>query len=85
MGFYLPSVLAVVFVPFLLTLAAGYGENALYTAWAAAPVEWVPSYFLHPQIPHYQVMGWAVALVTALLLAFALLTVCFRGVRHESL
>lgn len=85
-GFYLPSVLAVVFVPFLLTLAAGYGETALYTAWAAAaPVEWVPSYFLHPQVPHYQVMGWAVALVTALLLAFVLLTVCFRGVRHESL
>lgn len=85
-GFYVPSVLAVVFVPFLLTLAAGYGETALYTAWAAAaPVEWVPPYFLHPQVPHYQVMGWAVALVTALLLAFALLTVCFRGVRHESL
>ena len=85
-GFYFRNVFAVLFTPFLLMTVASYVENILLNDRAdLMPVEWVPTYFLHPQVPHFQVMGWAVALVTVLLLSFSLLTIYFRGVRRETL
>ena len=67
-------------------LVGSYVEEVLFNNRSDfVPVEWMPTLFLHPQGVHFQIMGWAVALVTALLLAFSLLTIYFRGVRRETL
>lgn len=85
-GFYFRNIFAVLFTPFLLMLVGSYVEEVLFNNRADfVPVEWVPTLFLHPQGVHFQIMGWAVALVTALLLAFSLLTIYFRGARRETL
>lgn len=85
-GFYFRNIFAVLFTPFLLMLVGSYVEEVLFNNRADfVPVEWVPTLFLHPQGVHFQIMGWAAALVTVLLLAFSLLTIYFRGVRRETL
>lgn len=84
-GFYFRNIFAVLFSPFLFTVAANYVENVIQSRSDRTPVEFVPTQFLHPQGSTYQIMGWAVALVTALLLGFSILTIYFRGVRHETL
>jgi hypothetical protein len=86
MGFFFCNIFAVLFTPFLLMLIAGYLEGIFFNNRVDfVPVEWVPTLFLHPQGVHFKVMGWAVALVTVLLLAFSLLTIYFRGVRCETI
>ena len=85
-GFYFRNLFAVLFSPFLLTVAASYLQTVIRSkAPDRVPVEFIPTQFLHPQGGMYQIMGWAVLWVTALLLAFSLLTIYFRGVRHETL
>ena len=85
-GFYFRNIFAVLFTPFLLMLVASYVEDVFFSNRADfVPLEWVPTSFLHPQGVHFQIMGWAVALVTVLLLAFSCLTIYFRGVRRETL
>lgn len=85
-GFYFRNILAVLFSPLLFMVAANYIENVIQSRMSGrVPVEFVPTQFLHPQGNTYQIMGWAVVLVTALLLGFSILTIYFRGVRHETL
>lgn len=85
-GFYFRNIFAVLFTPFLLMLVASYVENVFFSNRADfVPLEWVPTLFLHPQGVHFQIVGWAVMLVTVLLLAFSCLTIYFRGVCRETL
>ena len=85
-GFYFRNILAVLFSPFLFMVAANYVESVIQSRMSGrVPVEFVPTQFLHPQGSTYRIMGWAVVLVTALLLGFSIVTIYFRGVRHETL
>ena len=85
-GFYFRNIFAVLFSPFLFMVAASYIERVIQNNITdRVPVEFVPTQFLHPQGSYFQIMAWAVLLVTVLLLAFSLLTIYFRGVWHETL
>lgn len=85
-GFYLHNIFAVLFSPFLFLVAVNYMKGAIQSNMTdQVPVEFVPTQFLHPQGAYCQTMAWAVLLVTALLLGFSLLTIYFRGARHETL
>lgn len=83
-SFYLKNIFAVVFIPFLLMLVAGYVERIAITGFPdRIPIEFVPTQFLHASAAQAQVMGWAVILVTLLILGFSLLTVGIRGSKDE--
>lgn len=85
-GFYFRNIFAVLFSPFLFMVVISYMERVIQSNITnRVPVEFVPTQFLHPQGSYFQIMAWTVLLVTALLLAFSLLTIYFRGVRHETL
>lgn len=85
-SFYIRNYVAILFTPFLLILVSGYVETTIYNNFfqnTYTLVEFVPTQFLHSRSIHYQVMSWAVILVTVLLIAFIFATIYYKGKKNE--
>lgn len=84
-SFYIKNIVAVIFAPFVATLAVGYSENLIYSRYVATPVrfELDPTKFLHSRSVQYMQNPWVVLLITVLLLGFAVGTVYIKGGKHE--
>lgn len=85
-SFYVKNLPALLLTPFLVLLLAGYVHDVIRTRFFPQTLnfpEFVPTQFLHARTVNCPVFGWAVALVTLLLLGFALGTILWRGFKDE--
>lgn len=83
-AFYVKNIFAVIFLPFLSMMLFKYLETVYYASKTdLLQIEFVPTSFLHSRSPGYYNLAWSVALVTAVLFAFALITIAVRGKRDE--
>lgn len=82
-AFFVNNVFLVAFLPFLSMLALGYMQGLLYAGFPdVIQLECIPTQFLHSR-SQLQTTAPIVALVTIVLLGFALLTIAIRGRKDE--
>lgn len=85
-SFYVKNLPALLLTPFLVLLLAGYVHDVIRTRFFPQSLnfpEFIPTQFLHARTVNCPVFEWAVALVTLLLLGFALGTILWRGFKDE--
>lgn len=83
-SFFVPNVLAAVFLPFLIMLGAGYAEHSIHNMiYAGYIFEFIPTQFLHATTLYAKTTWWIILIVTFIIALFSLLTIYLRGYRHE--
>ena len=83
-SFYVSNIFSSVLLPFVIMLVSAYSEHALQGyMFSGNCVEFIPTQFLHASTLYAKSSGYAVFLVTFLLLLFSLFTIYFKGVKNE--
>lgn len=79
---FIKKMIPIIFTPFLAMLLCGYAETAIYERFLNEKLmllELIPTRFLHARATHYLTMGWAVVLVTMILLICGVLPMILVG------
>lgn len=84
-SFYIKNLFAILFMPFVVTLAVGYMENVLFNRLRSTvtPYEIDPTKFLHSRSIQFFQNSKVILFITVALVAFALGTVFIKGRKNE--
>ena len=84
-SFYIKNLFAVLFMPFVVTLAVGYAENVLFLRLRSTvtPYEIDPTKFLHSRSIQFFQNSKVILFITIALVVFALGTVFIKGTKDE--
>lgn len=84
-SFYIKNLFAVLFMPFVVTLAVGYVENVLFLRLRSTvtPYEIDPTKFLHSRSIQFFQNSKVIFFITIALVAFSLGTVFIKGRKNE--
>lgn len=83
-SFYIKSMLAVLFTPYILCMVTGYINGIIVSNLNSSTlIEFRPTVFLHSLQPSLNRLWWVILLITLVIMLFSLITITVRGFKDE--